>query len=45
MARNAKTSKAVARKASRLLRTSRSRTVRAVAASALGQANRRKKKK
>lgn len=46
MARNEKTSRSVAKKASKLLRTSKSATVRAVAASALSQApDKRKKKK
>lgn len=38
MARNEKTSKSVASKASKLLRTSKSKNVRSVAASALTQA-------
>jgi hypothetical protein len=46
MARNEKTSKSVASKASNLLRTSKSKSVRSVAASALTQApDKRKGKK
>jgi len=45
MARNEKTSKRVASKASRLLRKSKSKAVRSVAASALTQAPDRKKKR
>ena len=45
MSRNERTSKSVARKASKLMRTSRSKNVRSVAASALTQAPSRRKKK
>jgi hypothetical protein len=45
MARNEHTSKSVSRKASKLMRTSKSKNVRSVAASALTQAPSRKKKK
>lgn len=45
MPKNEKTSKKVASKASKLLRTSKSKTVKSVAASALTQAPDRKKKK
>jgi len=45
MARNEKTSKSVAKKASKLLRTSKSKAVRSVAGSALTQAPDKKKKR
>jgi len=45
MARNEKTSKKVASKASKLLRKSKSKTVRSVAGSALTQAPDKKKRK
>jgi hypothetical protein len=45
MAKNEQTSKSVARKASKLMRNSKSKNVRSVAASALTQAPSRRKKK
>jgi stage V sporulation protein SpoVS len=45
MAKNEQTSKSVAGKASKLMRTSKSKNVRSVAASALTQAPSKKKKK